>query len=147
MVVIPKFGSSEMIPNNLIKRLIYEATKSRKKAYCPYSKFAVGASVLTSTGKIFTGCNVENASYGLTICAERNAIFKMVSEGEKNIEAICIVLDAKNYGAPCGACRQVIYEFKQKGKDIAVIMATTNGKYEIKNISDLLPYAFGPENL
>jgi cytidine deaminase len=121
------------------QNLISAAKDAREGAYCPYSKFKVGAAVLTGKGNIFTGCNIENASYGLTVCAERVAIFKAVSAGERNIKAIAIVLEAPDFGAPCGACRQVIYEF---GKDADVIMATVNGKYEIKKIKDLLPYAF-----
>lgn len=127
----------------ILKKLISLAKSARLKAYAPYSKFKVGAAVY-SGGKIYTGCNVENASYGLTVCAERNAIFKAVSSGVKKISAIAVVLDAPDYGAPCGACRQVIYEF---GKDIDVIMATTKGKYKVVKIAEILPYAFGPENL
>lgn len=123
-----------------IKELIDEAIKARKFAYAPYSKFKVGAALLTKNGKIFTGCNVECASYGGTNCAERTAIFKAVSEGEKHFEAIAIVLDPVNLGTPCGICRQVIYEF---GPKIKVIMANLNGEYEIKTIEELLPYAFG----
>lgn len=130
--------------NKHYKKLLEAAKKVRKNSYSPYSKFAVGAAVLTDKGKVFTGCNVENASYGLTNCAERTAIFKAVSEGHKKFKAIAIVLDAPDYGAPCGACRQVIYEF---GSDIDVIMGTVSGKYKIMKISELIPLAFGPENL
>lgn len=130
--------------DKVYKDLMNAAAAARSFSYSPYSKFAVGAAVLTDDGKIFTGCNVENASYGLTNCAERTAIFKAVSEGYKKFKAIAIVLDAPNYGAPCGACRQVIYEF---GSNIDVIMGTVSGKYEIKKISELIPLAFGPENL
>ena len=122
-----------------IEELVTKAKEARENAYCPYSKFKVGAAVLTDKGNIYTGCNIENASYGLTICAERAAIFKMVSEGEKKIKAIAVVLDAPDFGAPCGACRQVIYEF---GQDAWVIMSTMNGKKEIVKITDLLTYAF-----
>ncbi|HOW27979.1 MAG TPA: cytidine deaminase [Elusimicrobiota bacterium] len=125
-------------------KLLKEAARAREKAYAPYSKFLVGAAVLMDSGKIYTGCNVENASYGLTCCAERTAIFKAVSEGEKKIKAIAIVLDAPDYGAPCGACRQVIYEFGPKAE---VIMGTVTGRYEIRPITDLIPLAFGPDNL
>lgn len=128
----------------ILKKLIGKAKQAREFAYAPYSKFKVGSAVMSSDGKVFTGCNVENASYGLTICAERNAIFKAVSAGVKKIKAIAVVLDAPEYGAPCGACRQVIYEFSNTAD---VIMATVNGKYKVVKITDLLPYAFGPENL
>jgi len=120
-------------------KLLEAAKIAREKAYAPYSKFHVGATVLTEDDKIFTGVNIENASYGLTVCAERVAIFKAVSEGYKKFKAIAIILDAPDYGAPCGACRQVIYEF---GKDIIVVMGTIGGKYEVKTISELLPYGF-----
>lgn len=129
----------EMVPETNYQNLISAAKDARNNAYCPYSKFAVGAAVLTDKGNIYTGSNVENVSYGLTVCAERIAIFKAVNAGERSIKAIAIVLDAQDFGAPCGACRQVIYEF---GKDSDVIMATVNGNYEIKKIKELLPYAF-----
>jgi len=126
------------------QKLIRIARQARKNAYAPYSRFKVGAAVLTEGGKIYSGCNVENASYGLTNCAERTAIFRAVADGQKKIKAIAIVLEAPDFGAPCGACRQVIYEF---GSSAEVIMATVAGKFKIKKISELLPDAFGPENL
>ena len=126
------------------QKLIRIARQARKNAYAPYSRFKVGAAVLTEDGKIYSGCNVENASYGLTNCAERTAIFRAVADGQKKIKAIAIVLEAPDFGAPCGACRQVIYEF---GPSAEVIMATAAGKFKIKKISELLPDAFGPENL
>lgn len=128
----------------IYQKLIRIARRARNNAYAPYSRFKVGSAVLTDRGKIYSGCNVENASYGLTNCAERTAIFKAVSDGQRKIKAIAIVLDAPDFGAPCGACRQVIYEF---GPQADVIMATVKGKYKIAKISELLPYAFGPENL
>lgn len=122
--------------------LVEAAKKARENAYCPYSKFKVGAAVLSVSGKVYTGCNVENASYGITCCAERTAIFKAVSEGEKGnfIKAIAIVLDAPEFGAPCGACRQVINEFAEP--NAIIIMATMNGNYKIECLDTLLPYAF-----
>lgn len=122
-----------------VNLLIEKATQARESAYCPYSKFKVGAALLSESGKIYTGCNVENSSYGLTNCAERTAIFNMINAGEKKIKAIAIVLEAEDYGAPCGACRQVIYEF---GQNTDVIMATVNGKHKVVKIKELLPYAF-----
>jgi cytidine deaminase len=124
--------------NNLIEL----AKKAREYAYCPYSKFKVGAAVLAKNGKIYTGCNVENASYGLCNCAERTAIFKAVSEGEKGnfIKAVAIVLDAPDFGAPCGACRQVVNEFADSSA--IIIMATVNGNYKIECQGTLLPHAF-----
>jgi cytidine deaminase len=126
------------------QQLIDSATKVRNNAYAPYSKFLAGSAVLGESGTIYTGCNVENASYGLTTCAERTAIFKAISAGEKRIRAISIVSDVPDFDAPCGACRQVIYEF---GKDIDVIMSNLSGKHKTEKISQLLPYAFGPESL
>lgn len=124
------------------KNLIEQAKKARENSYSPYSKFKVGAAILTKTGKVYTGTNIENASYGLTICAERTAIFKAVSEGEKGnfIKAVAIILDAPEYGAPCGACRQVINEFSEP--ESYIVMATISGNYRIEQLKTLLPYAF-----
>jgi len=122
------------------ERLLQEAVKARDKAYAPYSQFKVGAAVLTGTGKVFTGCNVENASYGLTVCAERVAIFKAISEGETAIRALAAV---SGPGASmCGACRQVLREF---GDDISVFLGDPTGRYRSVSIKDLLPGAFGGE--
>ena len=127
------------------KKLVEEAIKGREKSYSPYSKFKVGAAVLTKNGTVFRGCNVENASYGLTNCAERTALFKMVSEGEREVAAIAIVADTgDDVCAPCGACRQVIYEF---GDDIDVIMANLKGKMQVVKSSEILNFAFGPKSL
>ena len=123
-----------------VKNLFEQAKKIRENAYAPYSKFKVGAALLTENGNVYTGVNVENVSFGLTICAERNAIFSAVANGEKKFKAIAVVIDSgDDLAIPCGACRQVIYEF---GKDIDVIMANASGKYEINKISELLPKAF-----
>jgi len=126
------------------KKLIKAACDVRKHAYCPYSRLKVGAAVFARSGAVYTGANVENASYGLTLCAERAAFAKAVAEGERKFKAIAVVFDDKKPGVPCGACRQVIYEF---GSDIEVIMAAADGTYTVKKISDLLPLAFGPEHL
>ena len=126
------------------KKLISEAEKARKMAYTPYSKFKVGAAVLSVDGKIFTGCNIENASFGLTVCAERVAIFKAISEGSTKFEAIAIIGDTDKPCSPCGACRQVISEF---GEDIPLIMANLKGDIKIKKIGELLPEAFGKKDL
>ena len=120
------------------KKLIDFAKKAAENAYAPYSKFKVGAALLTKDGKIFTGCNVENASYGLTMCAERVAIFKAVSEGYREFEAIAIYAEG-NMPYPCGACRQVIAEFVDK-KFLFII---SNGdKVETYTLRDLLPFTF-----
>ncbi len=121
--------------------LIEAAKEVRKNAYAPFSGFAVGAAVLTSNGKIYTGVNVENSSYGLTICAERVAVFKAVSEGERELKAVAIYTDTEELVWPCGACRQVLYEFAQNG-DMDVVSATSSGKVEVKKLSELLPEGF-----
>lgn len=126
-----------------VKGLIKKALEVQKKAYVPYSGFHVGAAVLTDDGKIYTGCNIEIASYSPTICAERTAIFKAVSEGSKNIKAIAVVGDA-NPTFPCGVCRQVIREF---GKDAIIIIASSEDDYKEYTMEDLLPHSFGPEDL
>lgn len=125
------------------KSLIEAARKARLNAYAPYSKFKVGAALLAQSGKIYTGCNVENASYGLACCAERNAVFKAVSEGEKDFRAIAIASDSAEPTAPCGACRQVLNEF---APNIKIIMAGLNGT-KISSLKKLLPFAFGPKSL
>ncbi len=126
------------------KKLIKEAEKARKRAYTPYSKFQVGAAVLSVDGKIFTGCNIENASFGLAVCAERVAIFKAISEGSTKFEAIAVIGDTDKPCSPCGACRQVISEF---GKDIFLIMANLKGDVKVKKINELLPEAFSKKDL
>ena len=126
------------------KKLISKAKKARKKAYTPYSKFQVGAAVLCAGGKIFTGCNIENASFGLAVCAERVAIFKAVSEGSTKFEAIAVVGDTDKPCSPCGACRQVISEF---GEDIVLVMSNLKGDAKIMKINELLPDAFGKNDL
>jgi len=124
------------------ENLIAKAMEARKKAYAPYSHFAVGAALLARSGRIYTGCNVENASYGLSVCAERVAVFKAVSEGERNFEAMAVVTE--NGVTPCGACRQVLMEF---GDDIQVIVADEAGVYRVFVLPELLPEAFTPEHL
>lgn len=115
-----------------------------EKAYCPYSKFRVGAVVLTDDGHMFEGCNVENASYGLTICAERNAVFRMVAQAKEKIAAVVIYTATPTPAAPCGACRQVINEF---GPHALIVSVCDGPKVFKKKLSDLLPDAFGPANL
>jgi len=126
------------------KKLIKEAEKARKRAYTPYSKFKVGAAVLSTGGKIFTGCNIENASFGMSVCAERVAIFKAISEGSTKFEAIAVIGDTDKPCSPCGACRQVISEF---GEEIFLIMVNLKGDVKIKKIGELLPEAFGKKDL
>jgi len=115
------------------------AKKASENAYAPFSKFIVGACVLTSGGKYYSGCNVENSSYGLTICAERCAIFKAVSDGEKEIQAVAIYSPNTDECYPCGACRQVIFEF---ATETLVVITEKNGEPKVDIIKDLLPYGF-----
>lgn len=123
--------------------IIEKALSVRQKAYCPYSNYKVGAALKTKSGKIFVGANVENASYGMTNCAERSAVFAAVSSGERAIDSIAIV--TKDGGSPCGSCRQVLNEFNPEMK---ILLINENGavKKECK-LSDLLVDAFGPKNL
>jgi len=125
-------------------KLIALALEARKRAYCPYSDFPVGAALLATDGRVFSGCNVENASYGLTICAERVALFKAVSEGARDFTAIAIACGT-GACAPCGACRQVLYEF---APDLLVIMTDGEGRVrERAKLAELLPRGFGPQDL
>jgi len=124
--------------------LVRKAVEARKLAYAPYSGFLVGAAILAKDGRIFTGCNVENASYGLTICAERVALFKAVSEGAREFLALAVAC-GKGPCAPCGACRQVLYEF---APDLLVIMADGEGKtWQTRRLVELLPQGFGSRDL
>ena len=118
--------------------LIQEATLARKNSYSPYSNFAVGAALLCRDGKVYTGCNIENGAYPSSICAERVAIFKAVSEGEKDFEGIAIVSDIQ--APPCGACRQVMSEFVKP--DFKVIIATSTEDYKTFDFAELLPLSF-----
>lgn len=128
-----------------IQALIAQAIEARKKAYAPYSNFQVGAAVLTKNNEVFLGCNIENASYGLTNCAERTAIFKAVSEGEKEIKAIVIVGDTDGPISPCGACRQVMAEFCDENTKI--ILTNLKGDSVDTTINELLPGFFSSKDL
>ncbi len=124
--------------------LISKAKEAREKAYVPYSGFPIGAAVLTTGGKIFTGSNIENAAYGLTNCAERTAIFKAISEGYKKFEAILIITDTDKPVTPCGSCRQVFTEF---GDDIEVISTNYKGDELSYTSGELLPGAFDKDQM
>lgn len=126
------------------EKMLKLAKEAIKNAYVPYSNFPLSAALLTKEGKIFTGVNIENASYGLTNCAERTAIFKAVSEGYRDFEALLLYGDQEKIITPCGACRQVINEF---GDDIEVIMVNKNDKEVSKTSSELLPGAFKQEDM
>lgn len=120
------------------RELFDAAVRARKNSYCPYSRFAVGAAVRTKDGRIFIGCNIENASYGLTVCAERNAIFAAVKEGCREFEALLVTADTPEPVSPCGACRQVMAEFHIE----KIILTNTNGKYRETTLAELLPDGF-----
>ena len=133
-----------------IQELIQRAIDQMHFSYVPYSNFRVGAALLTRDGKIYTGCNIENAAYGPTNCAERTAFFKAVSEGERQFDAICIVGGPdgvlKGYTAPCGVCRQVMMEFCNP-ETFQIILAVSAEDYRIYTLKELLPLGFGPDNL
>lgn len=133
-----------------IQSLIRAAFSVRRFAYTPYSHFQVGAALLAKSGTVYTGCNIENAGYTPTNCAERTALFKAVSEGERQFSAIAIVGSMQGtvntlVTGPCGVCRQALYEFG--GPELTVIMAKTEEDYIVTTLGELLPYGFGPANL
>ena len=128
----------------LMLELINQAQSAYRQAYVPYSHYPVGSAVLFSSGKIYSGCNVENASYGLTVCAERNAIFQAVAQGERELKAIAIAVPTDVFPSPCGACRQVIREF---AVDCPVILINGTGQTRLTSLKTLLPESFGPEFL
>lgn len=127
-----------------MKSLLEEALKARERAYVPYSTFKVGAALETIEGIIFTGCNIENASYGLTICAERVAFYRAIARGYKQFKTILTVTESHEPTSPCGACRQVMYEF---APHLQVIMMTTTGEKIEKSLQELLPGAFSKDSL
>ena len=127
-----------------VAALVELARDSRDHAHAPYSKFKVGAALLVASGEIVTGCNIENASYGLTLCAERVAVFKAVSEGLREFDAIAVVADSRRPAAPCGSCRQILWEFCG---DIWVHMARPGRKTTTHRMSELLPLPFDGRNL
>lgn len=124
--------------------LVLLAKEAMEKAYAPYSKFKVGAALLAKNGEVFLGCNVENASYGATICAERTAITKAISEGVKEFEKIAIVASSGDYAAPCGICRQVLYEFLPDGE---VILDSDHEGMKVMSLKELLPMGFRGEDI
>ena len=129
---------------NRLRALIDAAKHARQKAYCPYSRFPVGAAVLTESGRIFAGCNVENASYGLCICAERSAVFNAAVHGERGLKAVCVVGKSPR---PCGACRQVLLEFSTKETDLFIVDLGQDARHETiirTKVAKMLPLAFDP---
>ncbi|QOT00921.1 cytidine deaminase [Brevibacterium sp. JNUCC-42] len=127
------------------QQLIEQAKVAREKAYVPYSKFPVGAALLADTGKVYLGCNIENAAYPLCNCAERTALFKAYSDGDKTYQAIAVVADTPKPVPPCGACRQVMAEMCPP--DMKVILSNLNGDVTVTTVSKLLPGAFTKEDL
>ena len=126
-----------------INTLIQFATVAREQSYSPYSNFAVGAALLCQDGTVYQGCNIENASYGMTNCAERTAIFKAVSEGHRLFQAIAIIADTEDPCAPCGACRQVMVEFNIP----TIILTNLKGHTQVYTLDELLPLSVGPKDL
>lgn len=140
-----------MLDKQTIILLIEKALQARKKSYSPYSNYQVGAALLTDAGEVFIGCNIENAAYSPTNCAERTAIFKAVSEGRKKFDAIAIVggpkdMEITQYAYPCGVCRQVMMEFCDPER-FQIIVAKSVEEYEVKTLKQLLPEGFGTANL
>jgi cytidine deaminase len=120
------------------------AEHAKRRAHAPYSHFPVGAALLTSNGHIYTGCNIETSSYSLTICAERTALFKAISEGERNCKAIAIASDDPGFTPPCGACRQVLWDL---AGNIDVVLVNPQGKMKTLKLKQLIPHAFDNKNL
>jgi len=137
-----KTGTTNFQTSAKWDQLLAQAQEARQYAYAPYSHYKVGAALLTTEGKVYKGCNIENAAYGPSNCAERTAIFKAVSEGERKFEAIAVV--TRDGAAPCGVCRQVMREF---ALNLTVIIGDADGNYRVFTLADLLPHSFGPENL
>jgi cytidine deaminase len=134
------------IDRTTAERLLAAAREAATRAYAPYSNFPVGAALLVEDGSIVSGCNVENASYGLTVCAERAAVFTAASAGKRTILAVAVTAPRVPTVTPCGACRQVLNEFKPRDRDLIVILEGANGP-ELVPLGDLLPRSFGPADL
>lgn len=122
-----------------IEKLIKNAKKVRQNAFAPYSGYKVGAALLTASGKIYIGCNVENAAFGAGICAERSALAQAVADGEQSFIAIAVIAQGENYCTPCGVCRQALAEFSQ---DMKILCCKENGEYKIYTLDELLPFSF-----
>jgi cytidine deaminase len=127
------------LSEDTIQSLIERATEARLQSVAPFSNFLVGAAVRAENGKVYTGCNVESASYGLTVCAERVAIWKALSEGERRFTELAVVADTESLTPPCGTCRQIIWEF---AKHATIVLANLRGQRETVSIKELLPRAF-----
>lgn len=143
--------AENVLEKRMVEQLIEKAMLAREASYSPYSNYRVGAALLTESGEIFTGCNIENAAYSPTNCAERTAFFKAVSEGERKFSAIAIAggtkdEDISQYAYPCGVCRQVMMEFCDP-QTFQIIVAKSTREYEIRTLQELLPNGFGAANL
>ncbi|XP_048872396.1 cytidine deaminase a [Brienomyrus brachyistius] len=142
---VTKEGDAQRSGSDWIDQLIRKSQEAKQFAYCPYSKFRVGAALLALDGTVFTGCNVENACYNLGICAERNAISTAISNGHRKFKAIAIASDlAEQFISPCGGCRQVMREF---GTDWDVYLTKSDGSYSKMTVGETLPVSFGPDHL
>ena len=126
------------------EELVKIANHAKLRAHAPFSKFPVGAALLTSRGKIYTGCNIEISSYGLTICAERTAIFKAISDGDHEFDAIAVITNDPQITPPCGACRQVLWDL---AGNIDIVMANQRGRMKVQKLKQLIPNAFDSKNL
>lgn len=133
------------IEENEIEYMISLAKAARERAYAPYSNFRVGACLKTGDGNYYLGCNIENAGFTPTICAERTAMFKAIFDGEREFESIAIISDSDNYTSPCGVCRQVLAEFCSS--DMPVILANNHDEYRTTTVGELLPFAFTKEDM
>jgi cytidine deaminase len=136
---VPEVRVDSAMTNEERAILISAASRARENAHAPYSQFRVGAALRANSGRIFTGCNIENSSFGLTVCAERVAVFKALSEGERRFDAIAVVADTERLTPPCGACRQILWEFC---RDAEVVLANLSGQITMRRVPDLLPDAF-----
>jgi len=133
---------SQSLAKGDLEKLLEQAIEAREFSYSPYSNYKVGAALLTREGQVYKGCNIESASFTPSVCAERTAIFKAVSEGYRDFVAIAVA--TSNGGSPCGVCRQMMREF---APNLTVIVGDTAGNYQILTLPELLPHSFGPENL
>lgn len=142
-----KDSNEEMnnIEEKEIEKLILLARSAQERAYAPYSNFRVGACLKTCSGNYYLGCNIENAGYTPTVCAERTAMFKAIFDGERDFEAIAIISDSDNFTSPCGVCRQVLAEFCKS--DMPAILANNKGEYRLTSVGELLPFAFTKEDM
>lgn len=142
--VVTETAAAPSITEEQLDKLVEEADKAKMKAYAPYSNFRVGAALLANNGAVYSGCNVENSSYGLTVCAERTAVFNAVSEGARGFKAVVVTTDiTDSFVYPCGACRQVMSEFG----NFDVYCLRPNGKIARTTLADLIPFAFSPRDL